>query len=169
MTIIYRILLVLLLTLLIDFLITSKLKTKIFLDNWIAKHIVFKGYYTIMLFGFILTKCKSLKASTMVYERIHSRQWMELTALFLSINIVLLTFRDITLGAFLIGIIGSILSFYIIYVIEWLIRVAINKFKANNTAYHNISFEREAYGNQDNTTYLEKRIPFNFIKYYFKK
>lgn len=45
------------------------------------------------------------------------------------------------------------------YVIEWLIRLP----KGN--AYHNISFEREAYANDDNFTYLETRKRFAFVKY----
>jgi hypothetical protein len=49
--------------------------------------------------------------------------------------------------------------FYIWYSIEWLIRLP----KGN--AYRNISFEREAYANDRNLTYLENRKPFSFLKY----
>ena len=43
--------------------------------------------------------------------------------------------------------------FYLWYFIEWLIRLFINR----KTAYRNISFEREAYTNDDNLEYLKTR------------
>lgn len=49
--------------------------------------------------------------------------------------------------------------FYVWYVIEWLIRLPFGN------AYRNISFEREAYANDDNLTYLETRRRFAFVKY----
>lgn len=54
--------------------------------------------------------------------------------------------------------------FYLWYVIEWFIRL----FMKGN-AYHNISFEREAYTNQYNKTYLEHRKFWVFINYIRKK
>ena len=51
-------------------------------------------------------------------------------------------------------------GFYIWYVIEWLIRL----FMEGN-AYRNISFEREAYSNEDDVIYLESRKRFTWIKY----
>lgn len=42
--------------------------------------------------------------------------------------------------------------FYILYVLEWLYRL----FKSGN-AYRNISFEREAYDNEDDLSYLSQR------------
>ena len=50
--------------------------------------------------------------------------------------------------------------FYLWYVIEWLIRL----FMEGN-AYRNISFENEAYTNEDNIIYLEGRQKFAWIKY----
>ena len=50
--------------------------------------------------------------------------------------------------------------FYIWYVTEWLIRL----FMKGN-AYRNISFEREAYSNEDDVIYLESRKRFAWIKY----
>lgn len=49
--------------------------------------------------------------------------------------------------------------FYILYFIEWLIRLR----KGN--AYRSISFEIEAYDNENNLDYLKNREKFNFIKY----
>ena len=50
--------------------------------------------------------------------------------------------------------------FYIWYLIEWLIRLT-----GKGNAYHNISFEREAYTNENNLLYLSTRKMFNFIRY----
>ena len=41
------------------------------------------------------------------------------------------------------------IPFYILYLIEWFIKLIINKLD-NNKAYKSISFEREAYNNQNN-------------------
>ena len=49
--------------------------------------------------------------------------------------------------------------FYIWYVIEWLMRLP----KGN--AYKNISFEREAYANEGDASYLNGRYWFNFLRY----
>jgi hypothetical protein len=46
------------------------------------------------------------------------------------------------------------------YIVEWLIRLL----KKGN-AYRNISFEREAYANQGDFSYLKGRGWFNFLKY----
>ena len=50
--------------------------------------------------------------------------------------------------------------FYLWYVIEWLIRLLME-----GNAYRNISFEREAYRNEDDIIYLESREMFAWIKY----
>ena len=54
--------------------------------------------------------------------------------------------------------------FYLWYIIEWLIRL----FMKGN-AYRNISFEREAYDNEDNIIYIDSRKIFAWIKYLTKK
>ena len=50
--------------------------------------------------------------------------------------------------------------FYVAYLIEWIIRL----FMRGN-AYHNISFEREAYANQRNLDYLRSRRPYAWLRY----
>lgn len=52
-----------------------------------------------------------------------------------------------------------IIPFYLWYLAEWLIR------GANDDAYRNISFEREAYKNSTDLEYLRKRKLFGFVKY----
>lgn len=57
-----------------------------------------------------------------------------------------------------------IIPFYLWYIIEWFIRL----FMKGN-AYRNISFEREAYKNENVENYLENRKFFGWIKYLRQK
>lgn len=61
------------------------------------------------------------------------------------------------------------LPFYLLYSIEWLIRLAI--YRDAREAYRNISFEREAYDKQAYFDYIiyDERKPYAFLKYIFKK
>lgn len=52
--------------------------------------------------------------------------------------------------------------FYVWYFIEWLIRLVIN----GRHAYKSLSFEQEAYSNEENYEYLNKRKPYSWFKYY---
>lgn len=61
------------------------------------------------------------------------------------------------------------LPFYLLYGIEWLIRLAM--YKNTRKAYRNISFEREAYNMQNNFHYIidKERKPYAFLKYIKRK
>ena len=52
------------------------------------------------------------------------------------------------------------LFFYVWYVVEWIVRL----FGSGN-AYRNISFEQEAYANDDNPKYLSSREHYCWTKY----
>ncbi|WP_317127938.1 hypothetical protein [Hyunsoonleella flava] len=56
-----------------------------------------------------------------------------------------------------------IVLFYVWYIIEFLVRLM--QYRQWNIAYKNISFEREAYINEHNTTYLKNRKFWGFLKY----
>ncbi len=56
-----------------------------------------------------------------------------------------------------------IIPFYLWYVTEYFIRLII--YKNKRQAYRNISFEREAYTNENNLNYLNKRKLWALIKY----
>ncbi|MCJ8155297.1 hypothetical protein MKJ01_16145 [Chryseobacterium sp. SSA4.19] len=91
----------------------------------------------IALFPFILISNPEDKKNKILinHEKIHLRQQLEMFVLF----------------------------FYIVYVAEyyyWLV-----KLKDSNRAYQRISFEREAYANEHNLKYLEKRKLWSFRKY----
>lgn len=51
--------------------------------------------------------------------------------------------------------------FYLWYIIEWVIKLFIH----DSYAYRNISFEREAYQNEDNLKYLDNRKHYSWTKY----
>ena len=57
------------------------------------------------------------------------------------------------------------LFFYLWYVIEWFFRIFIN----GNKAYVSLSFEREAYDNDDNLDYLKTRKRFAWLGYMREK
>lgn len=54
-------------------------------------------------------------------------------------------------------------AFYIIYFLEWLVKLFI--YRNSFQAYSNLSFEREAYANETNLTYLSSRRHYSFLKY----
>lgn len=74
---------------------------------------------------------EDVSKSTINHEKIHIRQMLEL------------------------GIIG----FYLIYLIEWI--YGLIKYKNKDLAYYNVSFEVEAYNEEDNLEYLKNRKLWN--------
>lgn len=96
-----------------------------------------KGFYAINLFGVLFAKGPCDRVM-INHEMIHTAQIKELGYLF----------------------------FYIVYLIEWLVRII--QFRGYVEGYRNISFEREAYANQHDPEYLEKRRRFSVIRYITK-
>ena len=52
------------------------------------------------------------------------------------------------------------IGFYLWYLVEWIIRLF-----GKGNAYRNLSFEKEAYDNEDNLTYLDTRKPYAWLDY----
>jgi len=52
------------------------------------------------------------------------------------------------------------IPFYLLYFLEWLIKLCLSGSKA----YRSISFEREAYVNETNPSYLQQRTAYAFLK-----
>lgn len=97
----------------------------------------FGNFLAINICGMIFVKHGAkLSRQVINHERIHTRQQMEML----------------------------ILPFYIMYVLEWLVRFAMcrNWMKA----YYALSFEREAYDNMNNLEYLKKRRLFAWVRYF---
>ena len=97
-----------------------------------------KGFAAINLFGIIIGRKEygSLDKYEINHEKIHTKQIVEL--------------------------IGFL--FYILYFVEWIFRLM--QYRDRLQAYYNISFEREAYENGNNLSYLKGRKLFSFRHYY---
>ncbi len=103
----------------------------------VSKWMVPKGYIGITLFPFVFVKHSGLKENQRFvnHEKIHLRQQWELL----------------------------VLPFFVWYFIEFIIRYL--KYRNWTLAYRNISFEREAYANEDSLYYLSKRKFWSFLKF----
>lgn len=102
-----------------------------------SKYLVPKGYTRITIYPFVFLKHKKLKNDTVLinHEKIHLRQQIELL----------------------------IVPFYIVYLLEFIVRLI--KYRNWYVAYRNISFEREAYNNENDLNYLKSRSFWKFVKY----
>lgn len=106
------------------------------------KIVIIKSFFSrhfagMALWPFIIVKNKSYKENAVFinHERIHLRQQLELL----------------------------ILPFYLWYGIEFLLRLL--QYKDKHIAYRNISFEREAYRNESDLTFLKHRKLWKFTAY----
>ena len=96
-----------------------------------------KGFVGVTLYPFIFLKREDLKhdAELINHEKIHLKQQQELLIVF----------------------------FFLFYLIEWTVKFL--KYRNKFLAYKNLSFEREAYHNQENLYYLENRKFWTFLNY----
>ena len=100
------------------------------------KYIPFAGYKAINLFGILFVRDNAKLSETDInHEAIHSAQIKEMLYAF----------------------------FYVWYGIEWAAKLV--KYRNTHKAYKNISFELEAYQNEEDIYYLEKRKLFSFLNY----
>lgn len=104
----------------------------------ISKHIIPKGFVGVTLYPFIFLKKEQLKNDAVLvnHEKIHLQQQSELFILF----------------------------FYVLYGLEYFFKLI--KYKNSNLAYYNLSFEREAYQNEDDLNYLNSRKKWAFLNYF---
>ena len=113
--------------------------------------IPFPGYKCINLFGILFVKNNAkIDDVTINHESIHSRQFVELMVLFAVATVFIRWWLPVF----------APFAFYVWYIVEWLIRLL----KKGN-AYRNISFEREAYTNENDVEYLSNRKHFAFMNY----
>lgn len=99
-----------------------------------------KGFTAINLFGIIFTRNREeIDEHVIRHEAIHSQQMKYMLYVF----------------------------FYIWYVGEWLVRLM--QYRNPKIAYYNISMEREAYINDQDSQYLQNRKPYAWTKYLRKK
>ncbi len=103
----------------------------------VFKHLFYRNYVGLSVWPFIILKDDALKDDTVLinHEKIHLKQQLELL----------------------------VVPFYLIYITEWLLRSLF--YLDFYRGYQNISFEREAYYNEQNLQYPQERKWFSFIKY----
>lgn len=146
------------------------MRVKVFYENWFAKLILFGGYTTIMLFGFILTKLKELSEATIRHERTHQKQFFEC----MEIAVIPSALLSLYVSAWWLLLIP--LFYYILYLTEWFVSFVYHLFtdskigdgKVNKNAYRASAFEMEAKLNQDNPNYLKERKWGAWFRYYGK-
>lgn len=142
---------------------------KVFYNSWVAKTLLaFSKCHTIMLFGFVFSKQKEseMTQATRNHECVHARQWFEVCAVSGTLLLALvLVFGISPWWMLLAGV-----TYYVWYVIEWMlkgIRVSVLGDKwdcERQSAYHNISFEREARFSERDSNYLENSNYFAWVK-----
>ena len=107
---------------------------KVIYNNYIP----FKGFKLMNLFGILFARkeyFRTISKRDINHEKIHTAQIIELAFIF----------------------------FYILYLGEWLFRLLFTKDRFSKQAYYNISFEKEAYNNEDNLEYLKHRKHYAWI------
>jgi hypothetical protein len=129
--------------------------------------IPFKGFMAITIWPFIFVKKKEWNwydATAKRHEGIHFCQQMEthvisICLIFLSVILGLLPWRLILV---------SPLVYFSLYGLEYIVRWICYGFDTRE-AYRNISFEQEAFLNENDLTYIKNRHLFASWKYLFRK
>jgi hypothetical protein len=103
----------------------------------VSKYLIPKGFRGLTVFPLVFLKSADSKSNLVLlnHEKIHLRQQLELL----------------------------ILPFFVWYFLEFLYLLI--KYKERNSAYRNISFEREAYANEKDLHYIKQRSFWRFLKY----
>jgi len=143
--------------------------------NWLVKLITLLSpplAITLFPFGIYVNQkyrtVDNVSERTKNHESIHWIQQIEFLILGIGLSLLsLFMFIWVSFHWWVIPILVlfPFLFFYIWYLIEWVLRIFINK----GNAYRSISFEREAFTNDDNLDYLEYRKNFSSFKYIIKK
>lgn len=95
-----------------------------------------KGYKAILLVWYLIVKTNATITSKFInHEEIHEKQQKEMLIVF----------------------------FFVWYALEFIVRLI--QYLNWDKAYRNISFEREAYDNEKDLSYLKNRKRFTWIKY----
>lgn len=124
------------------------------------RFIPFGGYKLINLFGVVFAKSdEPLKPRDLNHEKIHTEQQHEVAVIALSLLVFCVFFFDISWWWCLL----CLPAFYILYGLEYVIIRLFHK--KQNGAYHDVSFEEEAYHNDEDLEYIEHREPLAWVRY----
>lgn len=127
--------------------------------------IPFKGYTALTTIPFIFIRKDREKYFDHRAERHeYTHVYQQIEVLLLSIIIACVA---VMLGATAWLLIIPPFTFYIIYLLEWLLKLPFCKFDRNK-AYRSISTEQEAFGHELDCEYNGRRKPFAWIIFIFK-
>lgn len=104
------------------------------IQNRFSNLILARGFAAVTVWPFIFVRTDvAVNRQLLTHEHIHGRQQLEMLWL----------------------------PFFLLYGIEWLVRLCIDR----RTAYRHISFEQEAYRNDWNPDYLAERKRYGWIRF----
>ena len=126
------------------------------------KFIPFKGFGAMNILGLLFVRNDFEPSErTMRHEAIHSKQQYEILT-----SAALLALALSNLFASWWYLLAVVVMPIALYVLAWIIELVLPPY---NSAYRDSPFEREAYDNQDNVSYLVVRPPFAWVFYFLKK
>lgn len=117
-----------------------------------------KNMSTINIFGILFTKTENISDKTINHEKIHSEQIFEMGVVGVAVAAIFVLLFGFPFWSLLCG--ASF--FYIWYVMEFVYLLSIHKDWM--LSYYNISLEKEAYDNENDFDYLNKRDFFAWFK-----
>ena len=126
--------------------------------------IPFKGFQAITLLPFIFARKKHnpLDERTINHESIHMRQQTEV----LAASAAMLSVLCLTLVSWW-WMAAAPFCYYVVYCTEYVVRLF--AYGREKDAYRNISFEQEAFANENDFGYLKDRKPFAWTRRLFRK
>jgi len=103
----------------------------------VSKYLIPDGYRGMSVFPFVILRARSDAQDSVLmnHEKIHLRQQSELL----------------------------VLPFFVWYLADYMVKLI--RYRDKNKAYRNIIFEREAYANERDLSYLKSRSFWKFLKY----
>lgn len=134
---------------------------KVIYNNYIP----FQGFKAITIWPLVFArkKFRPLDDVTINHEGIHLIQQLEVIIL----SLLVLAIIVLSLHLSLLWLLLSLASYYILYCLEYVIRLC--AYGRGHEAYRNISFEQEAFLNEKDFNYLIERKAFAWVKHITKK
>lgn len=130
---------------------------KVIYNNYIP----FQGFKAITIWPLVFArkKFRPLDDVTINHEGIHLIQQLEIIIL----SLLVLAIIVLSLHLSLLWLLLSLGSYYILYCLEYVIRLC--AYGRGHEAYRNISFEQEAFLNEKDFNYLIERKAFAWVKH----
>ena len=127
--------------------------------------IPFKGYKAMCVYPFLFVrKTANITDTDINHEKIHGEQQKEVLVVFALLLVLAVVLGLLPWWLILV----SPLVYFAMYGLEYVVRWICYGFDTCE-AYRNISFEQEAYLNENDLTYIKNRHLFAWRKYLFRK